>query len=124
MTLLLVTHILSLVFGKDLKMMLLYYGNMVGEHSLSSFLDYLNMKMEIAGDAGLEFLDLKLKINEGKIRVDVLAKSTNSFSYTTPNTCYPKNNICNIPRCVTLRLRRVLIIMKPSKKHHRNTKTA
>ena len=55
----------------------------------------------------LKFLDLKLKINEGKIRVDVFAKSTNSFSYTTPNTCYPKNNICNIPRGIALRLRRI-----------------
>ena len=84
--------------------------------SLSSFLDYLNtmdktgkikFTMEIAGDTGLEFLDLKLKISEGKIRVDVYAKSTNSFSYTTPNTCYPKNNICNIPRGIALRLRRI-----------------
>ena len=64
-----------------------------------SFLGYLNtmdktgkinFTMEIAGDTGLEFLDLKLKINEGKIKVDVYAKSTNSFSYTTPNSCYPK----------------------------------
>ena len=73
-----------------------------GTASLFSFLDYLNtmdktgkikFTMEIAGDTGLEFLDLKLKISEGKIRVDVYAKSTNSFSYNTPNTCYPKNNI-------------------------------
>ena len=87
-----------------------------GTASLSSFLDYLNtmdktgkikFTMEIAGDTGLEFLDLKLKINEGKIRVDVFAKSTNSFSYTTANTCYPKNNICNIPRGIALRLRRI-----------------
>ena len=28
--------------------------------------------MEIAGNAGLEFFDLKLRISEGKIRVDVL----------------------------------------------------
>ena len=63
--------------------------------------------MEIAGDTGLEFLDLKLKINEGKIRVDVFAKSNNSFSYTTPNNCYPKNNICNIPRGIALRIRRI-----------------
>ena len=85
-----------------------------GTASLSSFLDYLNtmgktgkikLTMEIAGDTGLEFLDLKLKINKGKIRVDAFAKSTNSFSYTTPNTCYPRNNICNIPRGVALRLR-------------------
>ena len=73
---------------------------------LFSFSDYLNtmdktgkikFTMEITGDIGLEFLDLKLKISEGKIRVVVYAKSTNSFNYTKPNTCYPKNNICNIP---------------------------
>ena len=87
-----------------------------GTASLSSFLDYLNtmdktgkikFTMEIVGDTGFEFLDLKLKTNEGKIRVDVLARSTNSFSYTTPNTCYHKDNICNIPRGITLRLRRI-----------------
>ena len=61
----------------------------------------------ISGEADLEFLDLKLKINEGNIRVDVYAKSTSSFSYNTPNTCYPKNNICNIPRGIALRLRRI-----------------
>ena len=87
-----------------------------GTASLSSFLDYLNtmdktgkikFTLEIAGDTGLEFLNLKLKINEGKVRVDVYAKSTNSFSYITPNTCYPQNDICNIPRGIVLRLRRI-----------------
>ena len=87
-----------------------------GTGSLFSFLDYLDtmdktgkikFTMEIAGGTGLEFFDLKLKINEGKIRVDVYAKSTNSFSSTTPNTCYPKNNICNTARGTALRLRRI-----------------
>ena len=63
--------------------------------------------MEIVGDTGLKFLDLKLKINESMIIVDVYTKFTNSFNYTTPNTCYPKNNICNIPKGMTLRLRRI-----------------
>ena len=67
----------------------------------------IQFNMEIAGDTGLECLDLKLKIKEGKIRVDIYAKSTSSFSYITPNTCYPKNNICNIPRGIALRLRRI-----------------
>ena len=67
----------------------------------------IKFTMEIASENGLEFLDLKLKIAEGKIRVDVHAKSTNSFSYTSPNTCYPKNNICNIPKGIALRLRRI-----------------
>ena len=87
-----------------------------GTASLFSFLDYLNtmdktgkikFTMEIAGDTGLEFLDLKLRINDGKMRVDVYAKSTNSFSYTTPNTHYPKNNACNIPSGIALRLKRI-----------------
>ena len=82
-----------------------------GTASLFSFLDYLNTMdktgkikfiMEIGGDTDLEFFDLQLKIKEGKTRVDVYAKSTNSFGHTTTNTCYPKNNICNIPRDIAL----------------------
>ena len=62
-----------------------------------SFLDCLNtmdktgkIKFTIgnAGDKGLELFDLKLKIKEGKIRVDVYAKPNNSFSHVIPNTCY------------------------------------
>ena len=87
-----------------------------GIDTLPSFLDYLNgidttgkikFTMQIAGENGLEFLDLKLKIAEGKIRVDAYAKPTNSFSYTSPNTWYPKYNICNIPEGIALRLRRI-----------------
>ena len=77
------------------------------EHGTASFfslLDYLNtmdktgkikFTMEIASDTGLEFLDLKLKINEGNTGDNFYAKSTESFSYTTPNSCYPRNNVRN-----------------------------
>ena len=84
--------------------------------TLPSFLDYLNgmdttgkikFTMEIASENGLEFLDLKLKIPESKIRVYVYAKPTNSFNYTSPSTCYPRNNIRNIPKGIALRLRRI-----------------
>ena len=87
-----------------------------GLNTLPSFLEHLNgmdktgkikFTMEIADENGLEFLDLKLKIVEGKIRVDVYAKPTNSFSYTSPNTCYPNKNICNIPKGIALRLKRI-----------------
>ena len=63
---------LRLVFAKDLELIILYYGNMVP--LFSSFLDYLNtmnktgkikFTMDTAGDTGLEFLDLKLKIING-----------------------------------------------------------
>ena len=63
--------------------------------------------MKNASDLGLEFLDIKLNIFGGKIRVDIFAKPNNSFSCTTPNTCYPKKNICNIPKGIALRLRRI-----------------
>ena len=87
-----------------------------GVDTLPFFFDYLNgvdttgkikFTKEIASENGLQFLDLKLKLAEDKIRVDVHAKPTNSFSYTSPNTCYPKNNICNIPKDIALRLRRI-----------------
>ena len=46
----------------------------------------INFTSETDSDTGLEFLDLKHKIVEGKIRVDIFAKPTNSFSYTTQHT--------------------------------------
>ena len=67
----------------------------------------IKFTMEISVDTVLEFLNLKFKISEGKIRVHVSAKSTNSFSYTTPNICHLKSNICNIPRDIALWLRRI-----------------
>ena len=64
--------------------------------------DKTKCTIEIAGDTDLEFLDLKLKINEGKVIVNVYAKSTNRFSYTTANTCCTKNNKGYIPRGIAL----------------------
>ena len=43
----------------------------------------------------------------GKNRVDVFPKPTNSFCYTTPDTCYPKKSRCNLPKGIVLRLRRI-----------------
>ena len=42
-----------------------------------------------------------------KIRIDVFPKPTNSFSYTTLIPGYPKKNICNLPKGIVLRLRRI-----------------
>ena len=87
-----------------------------GSAALSLFLDYLNnlddtgkikLTMQIAEENGLEFLDLKLKIVEGKVNVDVYSKPTNSFTYVLPSTCYPYKNIRNIPKGIALRLRRI-----------------
>ena len=62
--------------------------------------------MQAAEHDGLEFLDLKLKMVNGKISVDVFSKPTNSFTYVLPSTCYPKRNIKHIPKDIALRLRR------------------
>ena len=83
---------------------------------LNLFLDYLNnlddtgkikFTMQFADESGLEFLDLKLKIVEGKVNVDVYSKPTNSFTYVLPSTSYPYKNIRNIPKGITLRLQHI-----------------
>ena len=64
--------------------------------------------MKIADENGLEFLDLKLKMNENnKITIDVFSKPTDSFTYVMPSTCYPSNNMNNISRGIALRLKRI-----------------
>ena len=87
-----------------------------GPASVSLFLEYLNkidkmgkiqLTMQAVGDDGLEFLDLKLKMVNGTISVDVFSKSTNSFTYVLPSTCYPNRNIRNVPKGIDLRLRRI-----------------
>ena len=55
--------------------------------------DKIKFTMEITGETGLEFSDLKMKIAEGKIRVDAYVKPSNSFSCTSPNTCYSKKHL-------------------------------
>ena len=49
--------------------------------------DKINFAMEIVSDTGLELLDLKLKIVEDKIRVDVFTKPNSSCSDTATPTC-------------------------------------
>ena len=60
-----------------------------GSAALNSLLDYLinlddtgknKFTKQIAKENGLEFIDLKLKIVEGKTRIDVYSNSTNSFT--------------------------------------------
>ena len=87
-----------------------------GSDTLESFpfLDYLNQfdstgkikfTMQVQDEDGIEFLDLKLKLENSKIGVDVFAKLTNSFTYMLPTSCYPGKSFNNIPRGIALRLR-------------------
>ena len=58
--------------------------------------------MNASDENGLEFLDLKLKMNENSKNF-----LFNSFIYVMPSTCYPSNNINNIPRGTASRLKRI-----------------
>ena len=86
-------------------------------NTLPPFLDYVNnmdstwkikFTTQIADENSLEFLDLKLKMNENsKITVDVFPKPSSSFTYVMPSTRYPSNNISNVLRGIALRLKHI-----------------
>ena len=78
----------------------------------------MQFTMEVASDI-LEFLDFKLKFDKEseQISVDAFAKDTDSFTYVLPSTCFPKNNIENIPKDVALRLRRICDSNEKFEKH-------
>ena len=87
-----------------------------GPASVSLFLEYLNkidktgkiqFTVQATGDDKWEFLDLKLKMVNGKISVDVFSKPTNSLTYVLPSTCYPNRNIRDVPKGIARRLRRI-----------------
>ena len=90
--------------------------------SLVLFLDYINtldpteeikITMEVAEPGNyLEFLDLKLKWEDGKITVDVHSKPTNSFTYVLSITCCPRKSINKIAHAQHYDLDEIVIQMK------------
>ena len=68
----------------------------------------IQFTMEVAKDV-LEFLDLKHKFDKEhkRILVEIFAKATNSFTYVLRSTCFPKNNIENVPKGIALRLTKI-----------------
>ena len=63
--------------------------------------------MQVQDEDRIEFLDLKLKLQNSKIAVDVFANPTNSFTYLLPTTFYFRKNLKNIPHGMALRLRHI-----------------
>ena len=49
--------------------------------------------MQVQDDDGNDLLDLKLKLKNSNIAVDVFAKPTNSLIYVLPTSCYPRKSI-------------------------------
>ena len=82
--------------------------------SVSLVLEYLNyiyktgkiqFTMQATADDEWEFLDLKLKMVNGKIGVDVFSKPTSNFTYVFPSTYLPKRN--KKSQGIALRLRTI-----------------
>ena len=63
--------------------------------------------MKVQDEDGIEFLDLKLKLENSKIALDVFAKPKNSFTCVLRTSCYPKKSLNNVPCGIVLRLRRI-----------------
>ena len=87
-----------------------------GSDTLESFLDYLNhidltgkikFNIQVTDEDGIDFLDLKLKLKNSKIAVDVFAKPINSFTYVVPTNFYPRKSLNIIPRGIALHLKRI-----------------
>ena len=102
----------------------------VWPHSIDEFdifFDYMNnvdptknvqFTVEVA-TVTLELLYLKLKLDKQskQISVNVFAKDIDSFTYDLSSTCFPKNNIENIPKGVALQLRRICDSDEKFEKH-------
>ena len=58
-------------------------------------------------DSEINFLDVKVKLNNGKITTTLYRKETDSLSYLDYSTCHPKSCKNAIPYSQFLRLRRI-----------------
>ena len=80
-----------------------------GEHALYEFTDFLNsistrleMKTKLSftvkySERKLDFLDITIYLEDGKLEFDVYSKPTDSHLYLLPDSCHPKKNTENIP---------------------------
>ena len=66
----------------------------------------IRFTMSFSNEVLLEFFDMH-RDEKSKICVDVLTNPTNSFTYVSPFTFYPKKNINNVPKDTALRFRMI-----------------
>ena len=67
----------------------------------------MKFTVQVQNEDGIEFSELKLKLENSNIAVDVFAKPTNSFTYVLLTSCYPRKSLNKMPRGIALRLRRI-----------------
>ena len=58
-------------------------------------------------DSAVNFLDVTVKISEGKISTDLYTKPTDKHLYLLPSSCHPRHCTRSIPKSQALRLRRI-----------------
>ena len=70
-----------------------------------------------------QFLDFKPKLDKKSKQnsVDVFVEDTESFTYVLPSTCFPKNNLENIPKSVALEVRRIRRICNSDEKFEKHS---
>ena len=70
-----------------------------------------------------QFLDFNPKLDKKSKQnsVDVFVEDTESFTYVLPSTCFPKNNLENIPKSVALEVRRIRRICNSDEKFEKHS---
>ena len=70
-----------------------------------------------------QFLDFKPKLDKKSKQnsADVFVEDTESFTYVLPSTCFPKNNLENIPKSVALEVRRIRRICNSDEKFEKHS---
>ena len=84
-----------------------------GEDKFNSFFEKINsihpsIKFEAQKSTTcISFLDVSVKLNNGKIETDLFTKPTDSHNYLDWHSCHPKSTKKGIPFSQALRLRRI-----------------
>ena len=84
-----------------------------GVSALNTFIDYLNSRLESIkfeshiSDSVANFLDVSVKISNGKLSTSLYTKETDSLSYLDYSSCHPKSCKNAIPYSQFLRLRKI-----------------
>ena len=77
-----------------------FYEHLNSSHSSIKFVGEIS-------DTCLPFLDVMVKLNNGRISTDLYTKPTNSHNYLPWDSCHPKSTKIGIPKSQALRIKRI-----------------
>ena len=79
----------------------------------NTFCEHLNSAhksikfVSTVSDTAVPFLDVEVRLKDGKISTDLYTKPTDSHNYLPWNSCHPKSTKKSIPYSLALRIRRI-----------------